>query len=61
MNRPLEEAEQYIKKLEDDWINTVELLNEITREEWEKYDFPIGLVKLIKLRLKKINISSLEL
>ena len=55
INKSPEDAEPYIKKLEDEWVNTVQLLNQIKDNEWENYDLPMGLVKLIRLHMTKIN------
>ena len=30
----------FIKILEDDWIDNVEIMSVLTDEEWEKYQFP---------------------
>ena len=49
-----EEAEPYIQKLEAEWVNNVQLLNKLEDHEWKEYDFPMGLVKLMKLHLKKV-------
>ena len=55
INKSPEDAEPYIKKLEDEWVNTVQLLNQIKDNEWDNYDLPMGLVKLIRLHMTKIN------
>ena len=55
VNKSPEDAEPYIKKLEDEWVNTVQLLNQIKDNEWADYDLPMGLVKLIRLHMNKIN------
>jgi len=34
INKAPAEAEPYIKKLEAEWINTVQLLNQIKDNEW---------------------------
>ena len=51
MNRTPEQMEKFITSLEDNMLDTVESLKELSDQDYKDMGFPIGLVNKIKKRL----------
>lgn len=52
MNRTPEQMEKFINSLEDNMLDTVESMKELSDQDYKDMGFPIGLVKKIKTRLQ---------
>lgn len=49
MNKSEKDFEKYIQALEDNFLDTVESLRDVTDEQWrEDLKFPVGLINKIK-------------
>lgn len=51
MNKTPQQMERFITVLEDNFLDTVESLKDLTDENYKDMGFPIGLVNKIKKRL----------
>ena len=51
MNRRPEQMEKFISALEDNMIDTVQAMKELSEQNYRDLGFPIGLVNKIKQRL----------
>ena len=54
MNRKPEQMEKFITELEDNMIDTVENMQELTDSNYKDMGFPIGLTNKIKLKIKDL-------
>ena len=52
MNRTPEQMEKFINSLEENMLDTVESMKELSDQDYKDMGFPIGLVKKIKARLQ---------
>ena len=50
-----DDLNEYADILIKDYFKTVELLKEITENQWDKYMIPAGVKAAIKLEVKKID------
>ena len=55
MNKEPEDFQKFVDILEDNLLDTVESLNEVSDKQWEQFSFPIGLLNQIKSRLNTMN------
>ena len=52
MNKTPEQMEKFITALEDNFLDTVESLKDLSDQDYKDMGFPIGLVNKIKKRIE---------
>lgn len=51
MGKPPATFDKYVKKLEDEMLDTIDDIRSLTDDNWNQLQFPMGLVNKIKQKL----------